>query len=226
MFNTIRYLVKSKYYALLAWIRRPRDVETAVGQVISGMESLGIIVVDASVYPKSGKEGTSVGAVVIVAGYIPNKATYFTVKFNYGTYDDYTFTINGQVAEGNWGKINQHGRIFSTVERNPIGSESYGGDCVFHINTYTAYNGMSSKSSKEKVAYGTAFFKKFLDEYGALMASRFTSSVHLWFVPEYSDEYQALVEKNGDYNNANYVGFNTRVMAKFPEGFFCSEQTA
>ena len=72
MFNAIRSWFLSKQYELSAWVRRPRKVDTAIRQVITGMEELGIKVVDASAYPKSVK-GEVVGAVVIVAGYIPRK---------------------------------------------------------------------------------------------------------------------------------------------------------
>ncbi len=224
MLNVIRWWFKSKWYTLSTWIRRPRNVAAAVNQVVSAMEALGIVVVDASVYPVSEKNRT--GAAVIVAGYIPNKATCFTVSFNYGTFDDYKFTIDGQASEDDWNKIYQGGVAFRTLKRHAVGCQSYGCDRTFSINTYTSYNTLSRKSSKKKVVYGMAFFKKFLDEYGASMASRFTSSVHLWFIPVYSDEYKALVKKNGDHNSANYTVFNTRVRAKFPKDFFCSQQRA
>lgn len=119
-----------------------------------------------------------------------------------------------------------YGRRFPRVERNIAGSEGGGADHTFDINTYTFCNSTSWKTSQKKVTYGMAFFKKFLDEYGALVRKSFDSNVHLWFVPLYSDEFEALEQKNGQYNKANYVGFNSRVMAKFPAGLFCKTQTA
>lgn len=226
MFNAIRYWFQSKQYELSAWVRRPRNVETAIQQVITGMEQLGIRVVDASVYPKSEK-GEVVGAAVIIAGYIPEKALMFTVKFNHGTFDDYKFSIQGQIKQGEWSKCGGHERNFPNVARHPgEGESTWVKDQVFDINTYTSCNDMSSKTSQEKVIYGMAFFKKFLDEYGVLVRKGFDSSVHLWFVPEYSDELEALEKKNGQRNRVNYVGFNSHVMAKFPVDFFCKTQRA
>ncbi len=225
MFNAIRYWFQSKQYEISAWVNRPCNVETAIQQVIIGMEQIGIQVVDASVYPKS-ERGEVVGAKIIIVGYIPEKALIFTVKFDYGTFDDYKFSIQGQIKQGEWSKCRGCERSFPKVARHPVESEGCGGDHTFDINTYTSYNDMRSKTSQEKVTYGIAFFKKFLDEYSTLVRESLDSNVHLWFVPEYSDEFKALEEKNGRYNHANYVGFNSHVMAKFPAGFFCKTQSA
>lgn len=223
MFNSIRYWFRSKLSELSAWIRRPRTVESAIRQVTSGMEKLGIRIVDTSVYPKS-QQGDVVGAVVIVTGYTPEKALIFTVRFNYKTFDDYKFTIQGQVEQGEWSKCRDDENYFPNSTRHPIESECCDAvDHTFDINTYAHRRNMSSK---KKVAYGMTFFDKFLDKYGALMRKNFDSGIHLWFVPEYSDELEALEMKNGRYNKTNYIGFNSRVMAKFPAGFFCKAQRA
>lgn len=220
--------VELRTKALLRYLGRPSSVEKAIRQVTNSMEQIGIVVVDATAYRKTDTYNpTAKTANVVIAGYIPGKACIFKVTFNYGRFDDYTFTVEGQIADGKWGMAIMGGNFFNAVERNPVGSESCGGDSSFSINTYTSYSGgTSSLLARKKVEFGINFFKNVLIEYGDILAEQFTTDIHLWFVPEYSDEFKALKDKNGQNNSLNYIGFNSRVMAKFPVGFFDSSQTA
>jgi len=183
------------------------------------MRKLGIEIVDATNYPVS-DNGKVVGDVVVVVGFIPGKAAIFTVKFNYRKFgDDYTFSINGQVKEGEGSKVRGPGGIFPKVNRHSSGESFGGGTLDFIISTYTGFCGDSEWSSKKKVAHGTAFFKKFLEEYGNLMRNKFDCNLFLWFVPEYSDAFSAAKA-----NGTNQLSFNARVLAKFPPGFLSEAQ--
>ena len=226
MFNRIRYWFQSKAFHFKMWMHRPSSVEKAVKQVVSSMENLGIVIVDATVHAEPRHGRSKPASEVIVTGYLRDKACIFTVNFNYGFLDTYKFTIQGQMDESKQGDIVVGTRALPLLERSPVSMEGGGCRGTFNVNTCTTYTRMSSKSSNKKVVYGMAFFEKFLDLYGEQVASKFTKNVHLWFVPEGSEEFKVLQEKNGQYNQANYAGFNSRVMAKFPVGFFCKTQEA
>jgi len=198
-------------------------VDEAVKLVSKQLSKLGIVVVDAHTYPSTRKFGEPY-SIVIITGYIPSLACIFVVEFNFGVFDDYKFTVLGQVADGKWEKIQgDGGHHFQELSRNSVSSESYGGG-TFSINTYTSYGGCLGRTTKEKVEYGVFFFKRFLAGYRDAVAKTFSETIFLWFVPEYSDELIALEEKNGKHARTNYIGFNKRVMNCFPKGFFCPDQ--
>jgi hypothetical protein len=190
------------------------------------IESLSAKVVDVSTYPATKAFSGSPFDVVIIAAYIPGKACLMTIDVNVkrsnSNLSDMKFTINGEFNEQGWEKYCQDGG-YILVDRSSVGSESYGGR-QFSINDYTAYKG-DTGTIDGNIKRGMNFFKEFLDKYGEMLAASFSHSVHLWYVPEYSDALVNNEEKNGSYNDQNYTEFNAKVLAKFPEGIFSAGQS-
>jgi hypothetical protein len=192
-----------------------------VDRVCDMLRGFGIIIVDVSAHPCTDKWNGQKSETVIIVGYIPGIACIFKVRFS--TRDQgFIFDISGELKDGVWERINKGERLFNMVMRTPIGSEFIFCGTTFSINTYTGYH--RDKSEEASLKTGELFFSAFLEHYRDCMAGKFTSEIHLWFVAEYSDEYQELEKRSGPHHRDNSATFNLRVMKKFPAGFFAPNQ--
>jgi len=179
------------------------DAQTnAINQKITDqMEKMGIKIANVSVYPSHiGMEKFSTS---IIVGYLSDKACIFNVKISSGNPHSMKFVINGQL------NVDKKSRnLFTDFIRNPTGSEDHG--YKFDINHET-----SNKTNEERISSGIGFFADFFKKYEKLLESKFTEHIFLWFVPEYSDEYQ---------KSQSHLPFNQRVKNKLPQGYLVENE--
>ena len=202
-------------------------VATSLIEKIEEMfRSLEIVMVDASTYPCT--SGSQKSQAIIVVGYQPNLACFFTVRTEI-EHCTFKFVIQGEMKDGTRKRVLGHTfRGFSDISRDARGHESLGGERQngnydFQINHCT-HGSAEGKDAEASLETGRDFYFTFLERYRALLAPRFTGRTDLWFVAENSDEYRELEKRNGRYHSDNSRPFNLRVMQKFPEGFFAPEQ--
>lgn len=174
----------------------------AINQSITDqMEKIGIKIADMGVYPSH--IGTEKFSTSIIVGYLPDKACIFSVKISSGNLRSMKFVINGQL------NVDRKSRnLFTDIKMNPTGRQDSG--YKFDINHET-----SDKTNEERISSGIGFFADFLKKYGKLLENKFTERIFLWFVPEYSDEYQV---------SQSHLPFNLRVKNKLPQGYLVEDE--
>ncbi|MFC1624787.1 hypothetical protein ACFL15_00185 [Patescibacteria group bacterium] len=201
-------------------------ITKVVVEVVKKFGELGIALADVSVYPATRAFKERPFDVVIVAGYLPGKACLMTCDINVHrgkeTSGDCKFTIDGEATS--------HRAYKSTIKpigRSPVGSEMLSGGVGFSINDYSAYKRRPQEVTlMEEIDECFKFFQEFIKKARSVLKDKFSSSTHLWYVPEYSDVLLDLEKDNGKHSSRNYEPFNSSVLMKLPKEIFVEEQTA
>ena len=192
--------------------------EEVIEDVVERFGAIGAEVVDASVY-SSTKSLIGLANTFIVVAYIPGKACFMVCDlniYNHGSSEG-IFTVCGEVPE--WAVFANKVR---PIERSPVGSETH--SARFQINHCST--SIPNKTLTEVVSSGFDFFQSFMDSCLSSVVERFTRHIHLWFVPEYSDEFLEREEEFGEDDKRIYEPFNAKVFAKLPKKIFAEGQSA
>ncbi len=182
----------------------------------------GIEVVDASIYPST--YDSEKYEIVTIVGYVPGLACCFTIKISLSRYGGSKFMIDGELRDATpESTVRPEHRWFPRCERMPDQCERFNSETIY-LNTYVRSGSNYCPDATSQLDRGLNFYRTFIREYGAVLAEKFSreNEKELDFVPHFSDELIALERENGKGNPLNRSFFNSRVLSKFPQGFFTS----
>jgi hypothetical protein len=197
------------------------DQHEAIEQMRTQMESLGISIVDVSVYPVSKKRNFPPYNIVIMVGHLPGKACLFTVNGNLSSNDvDILFNLNAEMETDD---------LMRKVDRklwrsSPSGETLKHGYGVFSFGHYQSAI-MHQITVEEIINGGISFYSRFLKNFKQGIKESFTCAVTTaGWMPWKSDTFVKRAKKYGEFSDATIKPFEQKIISKLPTGLICPEQ--
>jgi hypothetical protein len=183
-------------------------MDSVVSNLKTQLKKIGIEIADISIYSMTEFFNLGSKSNLIVVGYLPDKALIVTLDIIVNDTDgkiwSSTFKINFEVTND---KVYYNSYITEYI-KGTQGLSIF----VLHFETH-------------KLDEGFEFIKKVLIITLAVLSPKFTESIFLWFVPEYSDEYKKLEAKYGKHDSRIKRTFNEKVFIKLPASMFSATQS-
>lgn len=168
------------------------------------LEELGIVVVDETCY--TFERYYRNGRVVVITGYIPEKAALFTATVRTWTRMD--FSISGLLRVKNE-IINIEDSEFVDILVN----DEWLKDHHLYINYCT-----DRISQEKQIEKGISFFKRFIMKYENEFETRFSKKINLNIIPIENDQFAEMRRERGMDTTLKH--FEEVITKKLPKGFY------